>query len=87
MADPSGKPTIVVRGGNILQPPLLTTTEAKTIEFRDGYGELIALLVRVFGASEMWGLVTKEDADWTETLIRHGYLDVTQAPDNILSSQ
>ena len=87
MADPSGQPTVVVRGGGIMQPPLLTTTEAKTIEFRDGYGELVALLIRVFGASEMWGLVTKEDDDWTETLVRYGYLDLTRSTGDILASQ
>jgi hypothetical protein len=72
MAD---KPKIVVRGNNALQPPLLVTEDARTIEFYDGFGDLNALMFRVL-SDEMWGLVTKDDPDWQATLIRFGYLDV-----------
>jgi hypothetical protein len=67
------KASITVRGPNILQPPLLVTEDAKLIEFRDGFGELNALLIRVF-TDEMWMLVTKNDPDWEATLVREGLL-------------
>jgi hypothetical protein len=35
----------------------------------------------------MWGLVTKDDEDWTETLIRFGYLDVTGTAKEVTVSQ
>lgn len=65
--------TIKVFGPSILQPPLLDTGDAHLIEFRDGFGDLNALLVRVY-SDEMWGLVTKKDPDWIDTLIRYGYV-------------
>jgi hypothetical protein len=87
MAERTGLPSIVVRGNNILAPPMLATTDAQTIEFRDGFGDLTALFVRVFGSTGMWGLVTKDDEDWTETLIRFGYLDVTGTAKEVTVSQ
>ena len=69
------KPKIVVRGNNILQPPLLETENARTIEFHDSFGELNALMFRVL-SDEMWALVTKNDPDWQATLLRFGYIDV-----------
>jgi hypothetical protein len=72
-----GKSRIVVRGSNILKPPLLETSDASIIEFYDGYNELMALLVRVL-STNAWGLVTKNDPDWNETKIRYGYMNVSK---------
>ena len=71
-----GNSRIVVRGTSILQAPLLITEDATLIEFRDGYGDLIALMVRVL-SDEMWGLVTKQDPDWQGLLLRYGYSGVS----------
>lgn len=65
--------SIRVLGRNILAPPMLETEDAQIIEFRDGFGDLNALVVRVL-SDEMWGLVTKNDPDWYGTLIRYGYM-------------
>jgi len=72
----AGNSRIVVRGTNILQAPLLVTEDATLIEFRDGYDDLIALMVRVL-SDDMWGLVTKNDPDWQAMLIRYGYSGVS----------
>ena len=81
----TGKSRIVVRGSNILQPPMLDTTDARTIEFHDPFGELVALMVRVL-SDDMWGLVTKNDPDWQATLVRYGYLNVDKPIDEIIRS-
>ena len=65
--------SIRVLGPNILQPALLETDNAQIIEFRDSFGDMNALLVRVL-SDELWGLVTKKDPDWYDTLIRYGYI-------------
>lgn len=65
--------SIRVLGRNVLAAPLLDTTEAQVIEFRDSFGDLNALLVRVL-SDELWGLVTKKDPDWYDALIRYGYI-------------
>ena len=77
--------TIRVLGRNILQPPLLFTADAHIIEFRDSFGDLNALLVRVL-SDEMWGLVTKNDPDWHGTLIRYGYLNPNGSAAEIVRS-
>jgi len=81
----ANKSKIIVRGNNILQPPLLVSEEATIIEFRDSFDDLVALMVRVF-TDDMWGLVTKGDPDWHATLVRYGYLDVKKPPDQIIRS-
>lgn len=68
---------LVVRGANILRPPLLDTREASILEFYDGNNQLMALLVRVL-STNAWGLVTKNDPDWNETRMRYGYLNLKQ---------
>ena len=73
MSDP--KRRVVVRGPNILAPPLLDTNDAHTIEFRDGDGRLVALFMRVLGESGLWGFSTIQDEDWPQTLVRNGYTD------------
>jgi hypothetical protein len=65
--------SIRVLGHNIMQAPLLETQDANMIEFRDSFGDLNALLVRML-SDEMWGLVTKNDPDWYDVLIRYGYI-------------
>ena len=81
MAD---KPKIVVRGGNVLKPPLLVTEDAYVIEFRDGFNDLNALMFRVL-SDEMWGLVTKDDPDWHATLVHYGYIEVSGSVKDIIT--
>ena len=76
---------IVVRTNNVLQAPLLETDAAHIIEFRDDFGDLQALMIRVF-TDDMWGLVTQNDEDWHATLVRYGYLDVSKPVQNIIQS-
>lgn len=68
----TGTGRIVVRGSNILRPPLLDTSEAALIEFRDRHGDLHALFCRIL-ADDMWGLVTRNDPEWQGVLLRYGY--------------
>jgi hypothetical protein len=75
MSNDNGKSRIVVRGSNVVAPPMLVTEDAHLIEFHDGFGELTALLVRLPGNNELWGLCTKNDDDWTETCVRYGFMD------------
>jgi len=69
----NGRGRIVVRTNNVLRAPLLDTNEAHLIEFRDQFGTLHALFCRVL-SDDMWGLITKSDPEWPDTLIRYGYL-------------
>jgi hypothetical protein len=78
-----GKSRITVRSNNVLQPPLLDTTEASIIEFRDRFGALNALFCRVL-SDDMWGLVTKNDPDWDATLIRYGYHRLDRPLDEVI---
>ena len=78
------KARITVRGANVLAPPLLDTTEANAIEFRDGFGDLNALLVKMPGGDELWGLVTKNDDDWIATLVRYGYTNPSRSAEDII---
>lgn len=68
--------TLIVRGSDIMKPPLLETKDAKTVEFRDADGNLLCFWVRVFQDNptrELWGWCSKSDADWEEMCIRYGY--------------
>jgi len=76
---PLGGASIVVKGGNMLAAPLLETGDAHLVEFRDGFGEMHALMVRMF-SDELWGLVTRNDPDWKSTLIKYGYLTDIHKP-------
>lgn len=67
---------IIVRGDNVLSPPLLVTAEAKVVEFYDSFGELTALLIRGILGPDMWAFANKLDDDWPQVLIRFGYRDV-----------
>ena len=68
-----GKSMIIVRGNSILKPPLIVTSDAHLIEFHDSFGDLNALLFKVLN-DECWALVTKDTPEWTEALIRFGFI-------------
>lgn len=59
---------------SIFEPPLLDTTEASVVEFIDEQGNMEAVLSRVLD-NNFWCLSTKKDADWQQTLMRHGYIN------------
>jgi len=71
MTDPTKRGKIVVRGCNILQPPLLDSAEAQVVEVYDGFGDPMALLVRIL-SDDTWGLVTKGDDDWEAMKVQYG---------------
>jgi len=81
MPEPTSR--VVVRGSNILRAPLLDTKDASILEFYDGNNSLMALLVRVL-STNAWGLVTQNDPDWHETLVRYGYLNVAKPMGEII---
>jgi hypothetical protein len=62
---------IVVRGRNIMRPPLLETEDAEIIEIHDQFGDLMGLLTRI--QDDVWGLTTRQDEDWNEVCVRYGY--------------
>jgi hypothetical protein len=68
---------LIVRTANVMQPPLLDTTDAHMLEFRDPNNELMALIFKIL-SDNTWGMVTRNDPDWQATLVRYGYLDVTK---------
>jgi hypothetical protein len=84
MSNGNGRAQITVRGPNVVAPPLLVTEDAHVIEFRDGFGELNALLVRMPGGDELWGLVTKNDEDWAASLVRYGYITADKTAEDII---
>ena len=84
MSKVAGRARLTVRGPNVMAPPLLETTDAHIIEFRDGFDDLTALLVKMPGGDELWGLVTKNDEDWVESLVRYGYLTSTKSTETII---
>lgn len=47
--------------------------KATQIEFRDSFGDLMAIFCRHFN-DDMWILVTKDDPDWESHLVRLGLL-------------
>ena len=71
MTDPTKRGRIVVRGCNIMQPPLLDSAEAQIVEVYDGFGDPMALLVRIL-SDDTWGLVTKGDEDWEAMKVQYG---------------
>lgn len=64
---------------SIFEPPLLETNEASCIEFYDEDGSMEALLSRVLD-DNFWCLSTKKDADWPQTMMRHGYREMGHLP-------
>ena len=82
----NGKARIKVMGPDIRMPPLLETTDAHIIEFHDGFGDLCALLVKIPGGDELWGLVTKKDEDWIPTLMKYGYMTTNKSAKDIIQS-
>jgi hypothetical protein len=53
--------------------PIFTTDKATVLEFRDRFGDLMALFCRHFN-DDMWIFITKDDPDWQAHLVRLGYL-------------
>ena len=63
---------VIVRGRDILRPPLLDSNEANMVEIYDSEHNLVAFLARIF-TDDTWGLCTKDDPDWPEMCIRYGF--------------
>lgn len=68
---------LIVRGSDVMRPPLLDTTDAHMLEFHAPNGELMALIFKVL-SDNTWGMVTRNDPDWQATLVRYGYLNVAK---------
>ena len=69
---------LVIRGANVVEPPLFVTTKAKFVEFYDDTGELVALLINGVLAKGMWLFANKLDDDWSAVLVRFGYRRVSR---------
>lgn len=68
--------TLVVRGANVLAPPLLETKAAKSLEFRDKNGDLLCFWRRIFDNNadqELWVYCSRSDKDWEEVCVHYGY--------------
>lgn len=74
---------VVVRGQNIMCPPLLESNDVNLIEFYDSHNELTAFFVRIF-TDDTWGLCTKNDPDWAEMCVRYGFSKVNGPADRII---
>ena len=68
----------------IMRPPLLETRDATVIEFRDGFGDLNAVFVRMVPGEDLWAFVTRNDPDWDATMVRLGYKQSTVTPSELL---
>lgn len=66
---------VVVYGTDIRKPPLLDSSEPQMILVKDGFGDPMALLVRIL-SDDTWGLCTKGDPDWEAMLIKYGFARV-----------
>lgn len=64
---------------------ILETDKATVIEFRDGYGDLVAIFSRHFN-DDMWIFVTKADPDWESHLVRLGLLKPSISINNVIKS-
>ena len=71
MADQTTRGRIVVRGRDIMRAPLLDSADAQVVEVYDGFGDPMALLVRIL-SDDTWGLVTKGDEDWEAMKVQYG---------------
>ena len=83
MSEKAGRSKIIVRGPDVLKPPLLETEDARIIEVYGPFNDLVALLVRIL-SEDMWGLVTKDDDDWLATLVRFGYVQPGKSIEDII---
>ena len=63
---------VIVRGRDLMRPPLLDSSEPQIIELYDEEHNLIAFLARIF-TDNTWGLCTKADPDWPEMCVRYGF--------------
>ena len=77
---------LIVRGRDIMQPPLLETDNAHIIEIRDEFGDLTSLMVYGIFGGDMWGLVTKDDDDWSAMLVRYGYMTPNRPLNQIIKA-
>jgi len=62
---------------------LLDTHEATTVEFRDRFNDLNALITRHF-SDDIWIFVTKSDPDWESHLVRLGYMPTPASAAHII---
>ena len=53
--------------------PVFASNKATVIEFRDKFGDLMALFFKQYG-EDIWVFSTQGDDDWESDLIRLGYL-------------
>ena len=83
MSEPVGRSKIVIRGSDVLKPPLLETEDAQIIEIYGPFNDLVALMVRIL-SEDMWGLVTKVDDDWLATLVRYGYVQPGKSIEEVI---
>lgn len=66
-------------GGGIVRvldgiKPVFVSNKVSVIEFRDKFGELMALFFRQY-TDDVWVFTTKADEDWESNLIRLGYIN------------
>ena len=80
-----GSPGLVRVLAGVARPPLLETCEASIVEFRDRFGDLIAIFHRHFN-DDMWVFVTCKDPDWEPTLVRLGYMNSPVALRSLLGA-
>lgn len=61
---------VTVRGGNVLEKPLLESDDVKTVLVRNSDGRPMLLLVNIRG--DTWGVSSSSDPDWKIVLERFG---------------
>lgn len=61
---------VIVRSSNIFDDVLLDTNEAEVVEFRDRFGDLIAVAIRII-SDDVWGVVYRDDKDWDSVLAQY----------------
>jgi len=70
-----GKPGRLVVSAGPLKRTLLETHEATTMGFYDRFGDLHAVIYRIF-TDDVWAFANKYDDDWKVTLARLGIVAV-----------
>ncbi len=68
------KGRIIVKSNKLGDPPLLDTTEASVIEFRDDNGNLLCFIPKVFSdnPNSLWGFCDINDDDFDAMCTRFG---------------
>ena len=72
MAEVPNRTRVVVRGKNILRPPLIDSTEPEMVEIYDSDNRISAFFTRL-PPGNLWGMSTRADPDWPEMCIRYGF--------------